>query len=134
MTSDQLSTNLGFSEGLPIVLFNKYRHRAGLTPWSAEYPDCLDPEGPHKDELDPIKLHWHQLAGVHAMVRKLIVEQDGPECCGILLADEVGLGKTFQAITMIAFLSDLVIRQGFKLPPPPMIRKTILFCLCASRQ
>jgi TATA-binding protein-associated factor len=42
-------------------------------------------------------------------------------CTGVLLADEVGLGKTFQACTVIGFLGELAVRQLKKLTLPPII-------------
>jgi len=46
-------------------------------------------------------LHWHQLAGVHAIARQLLI--GGPKS-GVLLADEVGVGKTGTALALIALM------------------------------
>jgi hypothetical protein len=121
-----LASNLGFPNGLPLT-FNSHRHRGGLTPW--DNPDIFEAaELSQNPQMEPISLHWHQLAGVHAITRMLFTENPNPgRCCGALVADEVGLGKTFQAATAMAFFSDLVIRQELRstqaAPEPPIISK-----------
>lgn len=45
--------------------------------------------------------------------------------CSALIADEVGLGKTFQAATVIAFLCDIVMRQKMSQMPPLIISNTL---------
>jgi len=123
---ETLSENLGFPGGLPLV-FNSHRHRGGLSAW--DHPELFETtEAAKNPQMEPIALHWHQLAGVHAVIRMLFTEKPAPgKCCGALVADEVGLGKTFQAATAIAFFSDLVIRQELRrtqlAPDPPIIRK-----------
>ncbi|KAF8808358.1 hypothetical protein BYT27DRAFT_7097080 [Phlegmacium glaucopus] len=119
MAPEALASNLGFRNELPL-LFNSFRHKGGLSPWS--HPALFDdPES--QDNLEPLRLFWHQLAGVHAIVR--ISFQPTPSsgrCNGVLIADEVGLGKTFQASTIVVFLADLVFRQTENLPLPPIIK------------
>lgn len=126
MCPQDLASNLDFVDGLPL-LFNPYRHRGGSTPWELASVDTFNPNGPEKADLDFIKLHWHQLAGVHAMARLVFSSTPNNEAStSVLLADEVGLGKTFQAATMISFLTDLVILQEKGYPLPPMIGRTYL--------
>lgn len=122
---EELATDLGFHSNLPL-LFNRYRHSAGLTAWDPKYTQLFrDQEsGKLSSDLLPLILHWHQIAGVHAIIQKLFSSKPEPAYCpGILLADEVGLGKTFQAGTLVAFLSDLVLRQERNLTLPPLIGK-----------
>ena len=117
----QLAANLGFQDGLPL-LFNKFRHRGGLSPWT--HPNDFDQEknSTSTENLEPLRLYWHQLAGVHAIVRMNFQSKPSdPSSNGTLIADEVGLGKTFQASTMIVFLADLVIRQSQNRQLPPII-------------
>ena len=120
MPPDQLSFNLGFKDHLPFQ-FNKYHHSKGFSTWDS--PSMLKPGQPHSD-MQPQGLHYHQLAGVHAVIRKVFSEKpkEGP-CQGILLADEVGLGKTAMAISVMAFLSHLVLLQASEAALPPIIRK-----------
>lgn len=121
MSPEQLGSNLGFKEGLPL-LFNTHRHKGGLTAWDEYPPNTFDVDGPLADDLEQLRLHWHQLAAIHSMMRKNFLEdrsEDRPP--GILVADEVGLGKTFQAAAMIAFMTDVVTRQEAGYPLPPLI-------------
>jgi hypothetical protein len=126
MNTDALTHNLGFSkpEGLPL-LFNPLRHKGGLSPWSD--PNILDTRSGNRADLEPLKLFWHQLAGVHAIIRMNFHPTRGSsDCNGTLIADEVGLGKTFQAATVIVFLADLVMRQSQNLLLPPIISSSSL--------
>lgn len=118
MTAVSLALSLGFTSGRPL-LFNSLRDRSGLTPWddpslfSNANADSLPPN------LSKIQLHWHQLAGVHSIVRSVFstVKNDS-NTLGVLVADEVGLGKTAQAIAYIAFVIHAIwLREsGRKLP------------------
>jgi hypothetical protein len=121
---DVLAANLGFMDDLPI-LFNHYRHHGGLSPWDPANASLFkQSNAQYNPDMNPITLHWHQLAGVHALICMIF----GPDAmvdriCGALIADKVGLGKTYQAATMIAFLTDLVIWQTINAPLPPIIRE-----------
>ena len=67
-------------------------------------------------------IYIYRSFSVHALIRTNFTPQAEPgRCCGMLIADEVGLGKTFQAVTTIAFLSDLIIRAERNAPMPPII-------------
>ena len=120
MSPDMLADNLGFPGGLPL-LFNKYRHRGGLSPWDSETVHLFDDDAAQDDEdMIPFMPHWHQLAGTHAIFRKVFnLEQDKSACTGMLIADDVGLGKTCQASMVIAALADAIQLQqdGKNLPP-----------------
>lgn len=124
MEPNLLATSLGFPRGLPL-LFNTFRHKGGLSPWT--HPDVFKP--PHQDPmLEPLKLFWHQLAGVHAIIRmNFHPNLSSSRFNGTLIADEVGLGKTFQAATVVVFLTDLVLRQSLGHPLPPIISSSSLY-------
>ncbi|KAF9472810.1 hypothetical protein BDN70DRAFT_818120 [Pholiota conissans] len=117
----ELSSNLGFVQELPL-LFNNYRHTAGVNRWVV--PDIFtfdDPTNP-PPEVRNLELHWHQLAGVHAILRACFTETPIPgHCTGMLIADEVGLGKTYQTATVIACLADAAIRKREHLRLPPLL-------------
>lgn len=117
---EQLATNLGFVENLPL-LFNKYRHSAGLSCWTnPNVFNSVDPANLPSD-IKRLQLHWHQLAGVHAILRACFTEQPLPDhCTGMLVADEVGLGKTYQSASVIACLADAVIRQTLSVKMAPL--------------
>jgi len=127
MRPEDLRNNLGFTNGLPL-LFNSHRHRGGLNAWDPANALVFESSSTSSNsDMLPLSLHWHQLAGVHALVRmNFTPEEASGRCCGVLIADEVGLGKTFQAIATLAFLSDLKIRGENNLPLPPMIGESIL--------
>lgn len=124
-----LTRNLGFFNGNPL-LFNSHRHIGGLTPWD----DPTAFEGADQDDaFVPFSLRWHQLAGVHAILRRLFSKNSTPGNLGVLIADEVGLGKTFQSLAIIATLTEYIGRQGFMVMAkhgrthspvmPPLLRK-----------
>ncbi|KAF9455280.1 hypothetical protein BDZ94DRAFT_1242365, partial [Collybia nuda] len=113
LSPEDLDHNLGLLDGLPVV-FNRYRHCGGLTSWDPAYATKFVPENAQNDaDMVPIQLHWHQKAGVHAMFRMVFNEAPVSDACtGVLVADDVGLGKTFQAITAVTILAELVVRQS----------------------
>ncbi|TFK31185.1 P-loop containing nucleoside triphosphate hydrolase protein, partial [Crucibulum laeve] len=123
LSPDELSESLGFTSGLPF-LFNPKRHRAGFNQWDDEkYFSLGEPEYLEGDISDST-LHWHQTAGVHSIIRNMFSETPEPEkCTGMLIADEVGLGKTAVTITTLAFLSHIVWLQERKIPLPPIMKK-----------
>lgn len=127
MSREILSLNLGFRNELPL-LFNTIRHKGGLSPWT--HPATFENRSDDPD-LEPLSLFWHQLAGAHAIIRmNFHPTQDSSRCNGTLIADEVGLGKTFQAITVIVILAELVIRQIKNMSPPPLISSFSLQFFC----
>jgi SNF2 family DNA or RNA helicase len=119
MPPDQLSVNLGFTKDHLPFQFNPYHHSKGFSTWDS--PSMFKAGQP---DIQTQGLHYHQLAGVHAVIRKIFSDKpnEGP-CRGILLADEVGLGKTAMAISVMAFLSHLVLLQASEAPLPPIIGK-----------
>ncbi|KAF8953874.1 P-loop containing nucleoside triphosphate hydrolase protein [Flammula alnicola] len=125
MTPEALSNALGFPASRLPLLFNSFRHKAGLSSWDPENAHLFKPDAAAKNpEMDPISLHWHQLAGIHAVMRMNFTEKPDSRPCGALIADEVGLGKTFQAAAIIACLSDLAMRQKLQKPLPPVVSRT----------
>jgi hypothetical protein len=66
----------------------------------------------------PLYPHWHQLVGVHAILKHFL------KTCstrpGFLIADDVGIGKTAQVIMTICILADLVDRDIKNQPWPPI--------------
>ncbi|KAF5344438.1 hypothetical protein D9756_011277, partial [Leucocoprinus leucothites] len=107
---------LGFRTGIP-VQFNNHRHRAGVSPWDDEKLFKIEPAF-----LSRLSLHWHQLAGVHSIARSIFTEEKAiNHTLGVLVGDEVGLGKTAQAITFIAFLNQLIFLQQQNATFPPIL-------------
>lgn len=130
LSPEQLDFNLGWLGGRSFF-FNKYRHRAGLSAWdpanarlynAAYAATCEDME-----ELIP---HWHQRVGVHSMGHMMFKPTPDPNALnGVLVADEVGLGKTFQAVGLIAFLAEAVVRQELNKKHVPIIGSLIFFAI-----
>ena len=111
MSPLELSKNLGFTKGLPL-LFNNIRHRDGLNLWTCPDAFVMEDRKNPPSHISKLKLNWHQLAGVHSIIRGCFTaERETDHCTGMLIADEVGLGKTYLAATTIAFLSEAAIRQ-----------------------
>ena len=123
MSHAELAKSLGFVQGLPL-LFNDIRHRDGLNMWNSPSAFLVDDMDRLPSEVSLLKLNWHQLAGVHAIIRACFTaEADRDHCTGMIVADEVGLGKTYQAATVIAFLSEATIRQK-KLKISPILSES----------
>ncbi|KAF9470636.1 hypothetical protein BDN70DRAFT_901952, partial [Pholiota conissans] len=113
MSSKKLAISLGFLRRTPIpLLFNDIRHLDGLNYWTNAEAFVMEDRNHLPKSIVKLRLHWHQLAGVHAIIRACFTEEpDRDHCTGVLVADEVGLGKTYQAATVIAFLAEAAIRQ-----------------------
>jgi TATA-binding protein-associated factor len=122
MSPTMLADNLGFPRGLPL-LFNKYRNRNGLSPWDSDSAHLFDDDAAHNNEdMIPFVPHWHQLAGAHALFRKVFNSAPNEHACtGMLIADDVGLGKTCQATMVIAALTDAVQLQNNNKSLPPLL-------------
>ncbi|KAF5359465.1 hypothetical protein D9756_003663 [Leucocoprinus leucothites] len=114
-----LVQRLGLIKG-QVAMFNMYRHRSGINPWEEEDDFIFAEDLPLPLHLERLSLHWHQLAGVHSIVRSIFTpgpEKDRPT--GVLIADSVGLGKTAQSIAFIAEVNLIAYsqRNGHSLPP-----------------
>lgn len=122
MTPASLALSLGFKTGLP-PLFNTLRHRSGISPWD-DSTLFVDPNtDPLPGYLSKMRLHWHQLGGVHSIVRSVFSKDADPQrqTLGVLVGDEVGLGKTAQAIAFIAFLNQAIWLQRSKRKLPRVL-------------
>lgn len=93
----ELETLLGWPGSRPPI-FAEYRSRTGRNEWDESKAFSMsDPD------VEPLKLLWHQMCGVTAIVEK-IWTKDEASVPGILLADAVGLGKTAQIMAVIAMI------------------------------
>jgi TATA-binding protein-associated factor len=126
MSASELASRLGFGDDNVPFLFNNQRHCAGFSAWSQEFEDAAMSKS---TEFEPLSLQWHQLAGVHAALRKVLSPVADPSHgTGVLFADDVGLGKTIQASTIMASLSELSIQQERGLKVPPIFRELSVEC------
>lgn len=62
---------------------------------------------PLPDDWQLLRLKYHQVVGIHAIFRRLAASVDETLHEGILIADDVGVGKTAQALASMALLSHL---------------------------
>lgn len=125
MTPSSLAISLGYRTGIP-VSFNPVRDRSGLTPWDDPKPFSNPDSFALPENLTRLRLHWHQLAGTHSIMRSILSADSNPSrVLGILIADEVGLGKTAQAISVIAFFMQAVYIQQTKRKLPRILSKRI---------
>jgi hypothetical protein len=104
---EELCTLLGFPDARPII-WNSYR-AAGNAQNAWEVGDeagrkKFDEGG---EQMEPLCMLWHQLVGVASMAHKVFSAEERQECFGILLADEVGVGKTAQVMGFIALLQTI---------------------------
>lgn len=111
LTPDALAARLYFLKWRLPHQFNPHRHKSGITAWDS--PDSfIDDDAPLPPSLVPIALHWHQLSGAHSIVRNTFAKDPSiDQCTGMLICDEVGLGKTALALSTIAFLNQIVVLQ-----------------------
>jgi len=98
-----LSNELGFIDHRPTMFAEKRIQGVNCHTWD------LDAETTKTLETVDLRLEWVQLAGIHAMVKKTwdIAERTEGRGRGVLLADEVGVGKTAQAMGFIAFINQI---------------------------
>jgi hypothetical protein len=72
--------------------------------------------------------HLHQLGGTHSIIRSILSpDSNSSNVLRILIADddEVGLGKTAQAISVISFVMQTVFLQQTKQKLPRILGKRI---------
>ncbi|KAG2116291.1 hypothetical protein DEU56DRAFT_919270 [Suillus clintonianus] len=103
MDNDKLNHLLQFPGGKP-VLFAEFHSKTGLCAWDAASTSKFV-EG--NEDMEPLALLWHQRVGVAAMVDKIwSASKSDEEVPGMLIADEVGVGKTALTMGFIAFVID----------------------------
>lgn len=131
MSAEQLAADLGFVSGRPI-LFNAYRHCSGsLNAWQptdTNTPERYNKEDNNDTEMVPLNLHWHQLCGIHAIVRQTFSENPTKGFIGTGNFDQVGIGKSYQALGYCGFLMDNVQRQNEEVELAPILRAYFFLC------
>lgn len=64
-------------------------------------------------------ISWHRLPGIHAVLRARFRQHTSLDCCkDVVISNEVGLAKTYQAACVMAFLADAADRQKEAVPMP----------------
>jgi hypothetical protein len=122
-TTAELLKSLGF-EGKEVLPFmNSVKHERPVAEWAAALAmseaRALIHQA-HQADTPPaqweiLRLKWHQVAAVHAGARLFLEDTHG----GILLADDVGVGKTCEClgILTLAIHRAEVEKQGGRRPP-----------------
>lgn len=143
-----LAKRLGFTKNNLPYQFNAVRYSSGTTPWDLHVSSKKSSStrasassagasissahaavpSPHTSAsssapFQKLQLHWHQLAGIHSIVRNTFSRKADPDhCTGMLICDQVGLGKTALTISTIAFINQVIALQKKDKARPPMLR------------
>jgi hypothetical protein len=122
---ESLRSQLGWPGDADSKLMQPWRHANGATAFLepglfASLPSHHAPDAGGA-EFSRQKLHWHQLVGICSMITRCWTAEprDGTE--GVLLADEVGVGKTGLGIGAIAFVSEQVEEARKGRAPAPIL-------------
>ncbi|KAK2464152.1 hypothetical protein APHAL10511_003845 [Amanita phalloides] len=119
-STEELSGLLGFQEDRPFIWNNFKRVDNVRNAWEAVGEDGeLFVQG--GEGMEAVRLLWHQLAGVAAMVSKVWVAEE-KKTFGVMLADDVGVGKTAQVMATIAFTQLVYECEQQKQPRPALIK------------
>lgn len=121
---DVLNQRLGWQHNRPI-LFNEKRSILGYNYWD-------DADKIVDEQTKPLELMWHQMVGIAAIARKLWQRENNPAPgTGVLLADAVGVGKTFTILGCIALIIDTREAEVMGKPRPKIISEFDRFCIRA---
>ncbi|KAG2359170.1 P-loop containing nucleoside triphosphate hydrolase protein [Suillus spraguei] len=96
LIDDDLWEHLGLSEKKLPFFQTRTDPDATIDPWSEEGQQWLDDPHGHAQNLAP---RWHQLVGILRLIDRVL---DGRP---VMLMDGVGVGKTMQAVGLIACLA-----------------------------
>jgi hypothetical protein len=104
---EELSRMLAFPDGRP-VQFSPFRSPVnGYDAWDDEKERRWEQGG---EGMIPMQGQWHQLAGVCGIIDKVFLGQEAPpKTSHILIADDVGLGKTLEIMMVLAFVMQVYV-------------------------
>jgi hypothetical protein len=114
-TSEGLCTLLDWPQDQDSPFILPFRHADGHMEFDKgqealfQHLDPFTLDLPHPFAAQCLK--WHQLLGIVSAVHQVFSSSDQASECGILLADEIGLGKTAQGLGLIAFLTQMVVYE-----------------------
>ncbi|KAG7439621.1 uncharacterized protein BT62DRAFT_924580 [Guyanagaster necrorhizus] len=126
-TDKVLAEMLRWDNGRPDE-FNPFINTSLTDYWeNPDYAAKIPPGGDEDNEVTNIM--WHQIVGITAMVNMLwMTKLDDDGVPGILLADEVGLGKTAQMMGLLAFIMSCYRAQKLGKELPPVLAQLPYFC------
>lgn len=116
---------LGLKDKKSLPWLSRCRNRLPVSVWAAgmtaqSITQELERAHKHLDDTGAplpgwvlLDLHWHQLVGIVSILRKFFKDQDPS---GVLVADEVGLGKTAQTLGVIAMFAHYQEQAKLELP------------------
>jgi hypothetical protein len=127
MSPEAIRAELGWSNGFDAPSFQPFRHvdvsRLHYTAWThpTEFSLLDTSNSPPPPEFIPQRTKWVQLAGIASLIKGIFTQANGPKPGGILLADEVGVGKTLHALGVIGFLNQIIQGRSAHIPDPPIL-------------
>ncbi|KAG7441287.1 uncharacterized protein BT62DRAFT_1011878 [Guyanagaster necrorhizus] len=135
-TDKVLAEMLRWDNGCPDE-FNPFINTSLTDYWeNPDYAAKIPPGGDEDNEV--MNIMWHQIVGITAMVNMLwTTKLDDDGVPGILLADEVGLGKTAQMMGLLAFIISCYRAQKLSKELPPVLGEygpTQLPYFCGHKQ
>jgi hypothetical protein len=101
---------LQFPQGRP-ALFSEYRSKSGICAWDdAKSNDFTSTNA----DMQRLSLMWHQRVGIASVANKIWFSKSTTAGVpGILIADDVGVGKTALTMGTLAFIMDAYWVQEF---------------------
>lgn len=107
---EDLHKLLAFHDGRPIQ-FSKFRATDDrYDAWEDDRERLWEKGG---DGMVEIGAQWHQLTGVCSIVEKIFLDKDmPPKMSHLLIADDVGLGKTVEIMMVLAFLMQVYVCEA----------------------
>ncbi|KAJ8581744.1 hypothetical protein M405DRAFT_846837 [Rhizopogon salebrosus TDB-379] len=110
MDENTLNYLLQFPDGCP-ALFSGFRSKSGKSAWDPMLAMAFVKNNP---DMQPLSLLWHQTVGIASIVNKIWLCKENTDMLpGILIADEVGVGKTALSMGTIAVMMDAYWAQEF---------------------
>lgn len=108
--TDNLAKGLMFPNCKP-PMFSMLRLISGKAGWGLNSVELTEDDA----DAAPLRLLWHQLVGVSSIVKKLFVEHRGlTKVPGLLLVDNVGLGKTAKVMAVIATIIQVQLGESME--------------------
>lgn len=130
-TDDQVMEILGWlSPFRDLVHFAKFRSEGQANEW--DKPELFNKEdGTMKHGVGrPVEPRWSQFVGLIAILKRLYSkEQEEPKKPCVLVADEVGVGKTIETILTITYVMAIRFAKEHKIPLPPLFGEFFTFHL-----
>ena len=127
MSPETIRKQLGWANGFDAPSFQPFRHpdvtRLQYTAWShpqefsALDTTSVEPPAPFIKQ----RVKWVQLVGIASIAKLMFTEDSNPKPIGILLADEVGVGKTLHSLGICAFINQIAQGRATETPDPPIL-------------